>query len=341
MDQFAAIRDALRDLPPPDEAGRAAARARDASLTKPPGSLGRLEEIAIWLAGWRGAAVRAPHVAVFAGEHGVAAPGRAGGAVSAFPAEVTAQMVANFRNGGAAANQLARAAGATFAVIPVGMGRPTRDIALLPAMDEGEACAAMAAGAAALPAGCDLLAPGEMGIGNTTAAAAICHALHGGAAADWTGRGTGVDGAGLAAKVRAVDAAARRAGPVRGLEALRQLGGREIAAMAGAILAARRARVPVILDGYICCAAAACLADEAAALGVRGALDHCVAGHLSAEGAHGALLERLGMAPVLSLGMRLGEGSGAALAIGIVRAAAQCHAGMATFAEAGVAAGGA
>ena len=178
-----------------------------------------------------------------------------------------------------------------------------------------------------------------MGIGNTTAAAAICHALYGGVAADWTGRGTGVDDAGLTAKVRAVEEAARRAGAVRGLEALRQLGGREIAAMAGAILAARLARVPVILDGYICCAAAACLADEAEALGVAGALNHCVAGHLSAEGAHGALLERLGMVPLLSLGMRLGEGSGAALAIGIVRGAAECHAGMATFEGAGVSGG--
>ena len=336
MDDFAAIRAALRDLPAPDADARAAARARDAVLTKPPGALGRLEELAVWLAGWRGVRVAAPHVAVFAGDHGVAAPGRAEGAVSAFPAEVTAQMVANFRAGGAAANQLARAAGAGFSVHEVAPGRPTRDIAAAPAMDEAEVCAAMAAGAAALPEGCDLLVPGEMGIGNTTAAAAICHALHGGAARDWTGRGTGVDGAGLAAKVRAVGDAVRRAGPVRGLDALRELGGWEIAAMAGAILAARRARVPVILDGYICGAAAACLLDEAAALGVAGALDHCVAGHLSAEGAHGALLERLGMAPLLSLGMRLGEGSGAALAIGIVRGAAECHAGMATFADAGV-----
>ena len=339
MRDFEAIREAMRDLPAPDEGARAAARARDAALTKPPGALGRLEDLAVWLAGWRGARVAAPHVAVFAGDHGVAAPGRAGGAVSAFPAEVTAQMVANLRAGGAAANQLARAAGATFSVDALAPGRPTRDIAEAPAMDEGEACAAMAAGAAALPEGCDLLVPGEMGIGNTTAAAAICHALHGGTAADWTGRGTGVDDAGLAAKVRAVEEAVRRAGPVRGLEALRQLGGREIAAMAGAILAARLARVPVILDGYICCAAAACLADEARALGVIGALDHCVAGHLSAEGAHGALLERLGMAPLLSLGMRLGEGSGAALAIGIVRGAAACHAGMATFEGAGVSGG--
>ena len=339
MTDFDAIRAAMRDLPPADEEARAAARARDAVLTKPPGALGRLEELAVWLAGWRGVGVHAPHVAVFAGDHGVAAPGRAGGAVSAFPAEVTAQMVANFEAGGAAANQLARAAGAGFSVLAIEPGRPTRDIALAPAMDEAETCAAMAAGAAALPEGCDLLVPGEMGIGNTTAAAAICHALHGGAAADWTGRGTGVDAAGLDAKRRAVEAAVRRAGAPRGLEALRQLGGREIAAIAGAILAARRARVPVILDGYICCAAAACLADEAAALGVSGALDHCVAGHLSGEAAHGALLERLGMEPLLSLGLRLGEGSGAALAIGIVRAAAACHTGMATFADAGVSGG--
>ena len=151
MRDLDAIRAAMRDLPAPDEDARAAARARDAALTKPPGALGRLEDLAVWLAGWRGVRVEAPHVAVFAGDHGVAAPGRAGGAVSAFPAEVTAQMVANFRAGGAAANQLARAAGATFSVVAIEPGRATRDIAEAAAMDEGEACAAMAAGAAALP----------------------------------------------------------------------------------------------------------------------------------------------------------------------------------------------
>ena len=176
-----------------------------------------------------------------------------------------------------------------------------------------------------------------MGIGNTTSAAAICCALYGGEAADWTGRGTGVDDAGLAIKTRVVAEGVARhadgtgAGANDGLDILARLGGREIAAMAGAIAAARVLRIPVILDGFICCAAAACLAQVS-----KGALDHSLAGHQSAEVGHGALLQRLGKEPLLILGLRLGEGSGGALAINILKAAVACHSGMATFAEAGV-----
>jgi nicotinate-nucleotide--dimethylbenzimidazole phosphoribosyltransferase len=172
-----------------------------------------------------------------------------------------------------------------------------------------------------------------MGIGNTTIAAAIYHALYGGAAADWCGRGTGVDDLGLARKIAAVEAAAaHHKGQLSDpLEVMRRLGGREIAAMAGAILAARMERIPVILDGYVVCAAAALLH----ALD-RTALDHCIAGHVSAEGAHKEVLRRLGKDPLLDLGLRLGEGSGAALAFGLIKAAMACHTGMATFEEAKV-----
>ncbi len=328
------LRRLMRDLPRADVAARDAARARDAQLTKPPGALGRLEDLAIWYCGWRGAAraqVDAPQVLVFAGNHGVVAQG-----VSAFPAGVTAQMVANFRTGGAAINQLADLAGARMDVHALDLDRPTADISLGPAMTEPEVIAALRSGWEAVESTTDLLVVGEMGIGNTTAAAAIALALNGGAASDWTGRGTGLDDAGLRHKAQVVArAVAANAGTgLDGLEVLRRLGGREIAAMAGAILHARMEHVPVVLDGFICTAAAACL-DAAA----PGALDHAIAGHVSAEPGHARLLQHLDKDPLLSLGLRLGEGSGAVLAMGIVRSALACHCGMATFAEAGVSVG--
>ncbi len=329
-----AVRALLARLPEPSDAARAEARARQARLTKPPGSLGRLEDLAVWLAGWRGEArgrVTAPQVAVFAGEHGVATLG-----VSAYPPEVTAQMVAGFEAGGAAINQIARAVGAHLTVHPIELGRPTADFTKGPAMSEAEVVRAMRVGMEAVGAGTDLLVAGEMGIGNTTSAAALCHALHAGAPEDWVGRGTGVDDSGLAAKARAVrlGLAVNPEAARDPLVALMALGGREIAAIAGAVLGARLRCVPVILDGYIATAAAAVL--EAAR---PGALAHCLAGHVSAEAPHAALLARLGLDPLLSLGMRLGEGTGAALAIPVLRAAAECQAGMATFEEAGVSEG--
>ena len=331
---FATFRDLLHQAPAPDQTARDAALARQSVLTKPPGSLGRLEEIAVWFAAWRGVAqprLSAPQVVIFAGNHGVVAQG-----VSAFPAAVTAQMAGNFRAGGAAINQLAAVFGARLDVVALELDRPTADFTAGPAMTEAETVAALATGWNAVAPEADLLVTGEMGIGNTTAAAALALALFGGTAADWTGRGTGVDDAGLARKTAAVAAGLARNPGAAGdpLLALAALGGREIAAMAGAIAAARARRIPVILDGFICCAAAAVLART-----VPGALDHCLAGHLSAEGAHGRLLAALKLDPLLDLGMRLGEGSGAALAIGVVKAALACHSGMATFAEAGVAAG--
>jgi nicotinate-nucleotide--dimethylbenzimidazole phosphoribosyltransferase len=324
------LREALSNAPGPDGNALQGAAERNGQLTKPPGALGRLEDLAIWYASWRGDArpqISAPQVIVFAGNHGVIAQG-----VSAFPPEVTVQMVMNFEHGGAAINQLAKAAGATMNVHALDLDRPTADFTAGPAMSEEELLEALRVGWTAVDHNADLLVVGEMGIGNTTPAAAIACALFGGDAADWTGRGTGVDDAGLANKTRVVaEGIALHGGSGDGLEILRRLGGREIAAMAGAIAAARALRIPVILDGFICSAAAACLANMS-----EGALDHTVAGHQSAEGAHAAVLAKLGKEPLLSLGLRLGEGSGGALAINILKSAVACHSGMATFAEAGV-----
>lgn len=331
LDQF---RLTLTAQPGPIAAASDAARARNGQLTKPPGALGRLEDLAIWYAGWRGTGrpeLAHPQVVIFAGNHGVTARG-----VSAFPAEVTAQMVMNFQHGGAAINQLARSFGARMDVHALDLDAPTADFTQGPAMTEAGVVAALAAGWEAVDPDADLLVTGEMGIGNTTAAAAMAAAIFGGAPADWTGRGTGVDDAGLVRKTEVVSQglAANPGAFGHPLEALRCLGGREIAAMAGAIAAARANRIPVVLDGFICTAAAAVLEREA-----PGALDHAVAGHLSAEGAHAQLLAALDKEPLLQLGLRLGEGSGAALAIGVLKGAIACHSGMATFAEAGVADG--
>jgi len=328
FDDFRAL---IEAMPEADVAAVDAARARQAELTKPVGSLGWLEDIAKWLAGWqRGAPhIDAPLVAVFAGNHGVVAQG-----VSAYPASVTQAMVANFASGGAAINQICKTFDISLRVFELALERPTGDITCEPALDERACAATMAFGMEALAAGPDVICLGEMGIGNTTAAAAIYNALYGGAPEDWVGRGAGADDAALKRKADAVRAAIalHREHLHDPFEVLRRLGGREIAAIVGAILAARVQRVPVLLDGFVVCAAAAVLA----ALDGR-ALDHCMAAHVSAESAHAEALRRLGKRPLLDLGMRLGEGSGAALAVGIVKAAVACHNGMATFAEAGVA----
>jgi nicotinate-nucleotide--dimethylbenzimidazole phosphoribosyltransferase len=331
MDQIRAL---IAGIPGPDGAAAAAAAAREPRLTKPPGALGRLEELALWLSAWQG---RHPPTAerlraiVFAGNHGIAARG-----VSAFPASVTAQMVANFTAGGAAINQLCRSFGIDLAVHALELERPVFDITMEPAMDEAEFVVAFAAGWEAVAADpADLLCLGEMGIGNTTAAAALCHGLFAGSAADWCGPGTGLDAEAVAHKSGVVAAAvARHADAADPLDLARRLGGRELAAIAGAVLAARHLHIPVVLDGFVCTAAAAPLAAVRA-----DALDHCVVGHASTEPGHRRLLARLRKRPLLDLDMRLGEASGAVLAAAVVKAAAACHAGMATFAEAGVTSG--
>ncbi|KAB6717840.1 MULTISPECIES: nicotinate-nucleotide--dimethylbenzimidazole phosphoribosyltransferase [Roseobacteraceae] len=322
----------LKQAPGPDMEAQAAATARNAQLTKPAGSLGRLEEIGIWYAAWRGEGrprIEKPQVAIFAGNHGVTARG-----VSAFPVEVTVQMVANFQQGGAAINQLARNAGASMSVHALDLDRPTGDFTETVAMSDEDCVRALKTGWDAVDPKADLLVVGEMGIGNTTSAAAMAHALFGGLAADWVGRGTGVDDAGLKIKKEVCAAGVALHGGKAPLAILASLGGREVAAMAGAIARARVLRIPVILDGFICCVAAACLEKA-----VPGALDHCIAGHQSAEAAHRAVLEAIDKEPLVSLGLRLGEGSGAGLVIPLVKGAVECLSGMATFAEAGVSAG--
>ncbi|MBO0718106.1 MAG: nicotinate-nucleotide--dimethylbenzimidazole phosphoribosyltransferase [Rhizobiales bacterium] len=328
---FSALRSACLDLPSGSAAASAEVARREAMLTKPPGSLGRLEELVGWLAHWQGRAppqLRQVEILVFAGNHGVAARG-----VSAYPAEVTAQMVANFAAGGAAINQLAQTAGAQLRVIPLSLRQPTADFTQSAALSEQGFLAAVTEGYNAVSPGSDLLCLGEMGIGNTTAAAAIAAALFGGGGARWAGRGTGVDAEGLNRKRQAIDEALTRHAAVlrEPLALAAALGGRELAAILGATLAARRQRVPVLLDGFVCTAAVAPLAKLRA-----DTLAHASASHVSAEAGHRMLLNELELRPLLDLDMRLGEASGAALAVLILRAALACHTGMATFAEAGV-----
>ena len=343
------LADLLSAIAPPPPGGADAAERHLDSLTKPAGSLGRLEEIALRLALLRGGApeVRHPVIFTFAADHGVAAEG-----VSAYPQVVTAQMVENFLRGGAAVNVLARQAGARLVVADFGVAAPlerserlvacpigpgTANIAAGPAMAREQAVRAIETGAAlaqqALDAGADLLATGEMGIGNTTVASTIAAALTGGAPEHVTGRGTGVDDATLARKVAVV----RRALEVNqpdagdGLDVLAKVGGFEIGGLVGVILAGAARRVPVVLDGFI--AGSAALIAVALAPAARHAL---FAAHRSAEPGHALVLDHLGLTPYLDLSLRLGEGTGAALFIHLARAAALVWSEMATFKAAGV-----
>jgi nicotinate-nucleotide--dimethylbenzimidazole phosphoribosyltransferase len=318
-------------LPMADVASAKAARARQDSLTKPPGSLGRLEDLAAFMAEWRATArpeIWKAQALVFAGNHGICAQG-----VNPYPQEVTAQMVANFASGGAAINQLCLVNGAELSVIALDLDRPTNDFTQGPAMTATDCLAALKKGAAAVDAGADVLLLGEMGIGNSTVAAALAAACFGGPVAEWVGPGTGSDPAGIARKIDAIERGLALHGDTIGNAPaiLAALGGREQAAICGAVLAARAARIPVILDGFICTAAAAVLYAADPRL-----LDHCLVGHASAEPGHRKLLSAINKRPVLEFDMRLGEGSGAALALGILRSALACHNGMATFGEAGV-----
>jgi len=330
-DSLAALRARLADLPGPDETAAEAARTRQANLTKPPGSLGRLEDLAIFMAGWRGTErprIDKAQAVVFAGNHGVCAQG-----VNPYPQAVTVQMVANFRAGGAAINQLCRASGAELSVVELALDRPTGDFTQGLALNEAELLEALAHGAMALDPAADVLLLGEMGIGNSTVAAALAQASFGGSAADWVGPGTGSDHAGIQRKIAAIEAGMARHAALLDdtFTTLMAFGGREQAAICGAVLAARVRRIPVLLDGFICTAAAAVLAKLPG-----DALAHCIVSHASAEPGQRLLLKHLGKQAVLDLGMRLGEGSGAAVALGVLRAALEAHNGMATFAEAGV-----
>jgi len=338
------------DLTKPDETARAEALARQGTLTKPPGSLGRLEELSVWVAACQGVCppqqFERARVVVFAGDHGVTASG-----VSAFPAEVTGQMVANFAAGGAAINALAEVAGAGVRVVDIAVdGEPptpaigahkvrrgSGNIAVEDALTRDEALAAIAAGRAIadeeVDSGADLLIAGEMGIGNTTVATTLLAALTGSEPVAVVGRGTGIDDEGWRRKTAAIRDALFRARDVRAdpVALLAVCGGADIAAMAGFLAQAAVRRTPVLLDGVVVTAAAV-VANEMA----RGARDWWQAGHLSTEPAHRIALQRLQLIPILDLGMRLGEGSGAAVALPVLRAAVATLASMATFGEANV-----
>ncbi|WP_375449502.1 nicotinate-nucleotide--dimethylbenzimidazole phosphoribosyltransferase [uncultured Devosia sp.] len=328
---YADVIELLTIVPDGDEAAVAAVRGHDAKLTKPAGSLGQLESLVEFLARWQGRAkprLDNPMVTIFAGNHGVTDQG-----VSAFPREVTAQMVANFTNGGAAISQICALHEINLRVFELALELPTGDITLGPALDDKMCAATIAYGMEAIAGKPDLICIGEMGIGNTTVAAAIYAALYGGTGADWVGRGTGVDDAGLARKTAAVDRALAFHGDAldHPLAILARVGGREIAAMLGALLAARHQKVPVIIDGFVATAAAAIAHAVNPA-----AIDHCLFAHVSAEGGHARALAEMGQTGLLDLGLRLGEGSGAALAAVLAKTALHLHDNMATFESAAV-----
>jgi nicotinate-nucleotide--dimethylbenzimidazole phosphoribosyltransferase len=325
------LRAACLDLPPGNDAAAVAVAARSAMLTKPVGSLGRLESLIEWLARWQGhdlPRLDRVEILVFAGNHGVVGQG-----VSAYPSAVTGQMVGNFSAGGAAINQLARTAHANLRVVPLSLDQPTGDFTVEVALNEQAFLAAVRAGYETVPPDADLVCLGEIGIGNTTAAAALAAALFGGGGIRWAGRGTGIDNAGLARKQAVIDRAIEIHASLLSdpLASCAALGGRELAAILGAALSARRMHIPVVLDGFTSAAAVAPLIKLD-----PGALDHALAAHVSAERGHRALLDALGLKPLLDLGMRLGEASGAAVAVLVLRAALACHAGMASFEEAGI-----
>jgi nicotinate-nucleotide--dimethylbenzimidazole phosphoribosyltransferase len=306
-------------------------RGRAEEVLRPRGALQRLDEIAVWLAGWQRTAtpsVSSPAALLFAADHGVATAG-----VSAYPSSVTAEVFRALEEGVATASVMCDELGVRLSVRDVGVGEPTGDIRHEPAMGAERFGRCWEAGRSAVAdlAGTDLLVLGEMGIGNTTAAAAVCFALFGGSADLWTGRGTGVDDLVFARKLAAVDAAGRRVASEGPLEILCQVGGAELVAIAGATYEARARSIPVLLDGYV--VGAACASLELAA---PGAIAHVLAGHCSAEPGHRLLLEKLGLEPLLDLGMRLGEGSGALAALPLVRLAARCVTDVATFGEWGM-----
>jgi len=319
------------DLPEPDDRMSGRVRERAERVLRPSGALQRLDDVAVWLAGWQRTttpAVESPHVVLFAGDHGIAAAD-----VSAYPAEITRSMFEALRAGVATANVMAAEVGATVSVVDVGVGRPTGDIATEPALTTEGFAECWQAGRKAVMglADVDLLVVGEMGIGNTSAAAAVSAGLFGGDAELWTGRGTGIDDVTLGRKTALVRAAQRRVEGAGPLEVLRQVGGSELVAIAGATLEARTRSIPMILDGFV--VTSACAALEVAR---PGSLDHTVAGHCSAESGHRVLLDKLGKPPLIDLGLRLGEGTGALAALPLVRLATRAVNEVATFEEWGL-----
>ena len=317
----------LSELTEPDQLAKRQIANRLDEILRPVGALNRLDKLAIFIAGWQASSepmIKRPHILIFAGDHGVASAG-----VSAYPTDVTASMMLAFQSGVSTINALAEVAGATVTAVDVGVGRPTKDIRYEAAMSPERFEEAWEIGGKTVrEMDCDLLVLGEMGIGNTTPSAAICASLVGGDVESWVGRGTGVDDVGLARKCAAVQKAVSRVGSVTPYETLRQLGGTEMVAIAAAIAEARKFRIPIVLDGFVVSAAATPLYKSN-----PGAIDHCLAGHQSAELGHRRLLEFLNMNPILDLEFRLGEGSGAAAAIPLISMACAAATKVPTFSE--------
>ena len=330
LNNFDEIKKVFSAFPAPCEKSEKLAIERDSELTKASGSLGKLEEMAFWVSRWQArhpATITRPRVAVFAGNHGVADLG-----VSNFPKESTAKMVENFKNGGACVNQLCKQHDAELRVYEMGLDNPTADFTTTPAMTEEQCVNAITYGMTTVEPGVDMLCVGEMGIGNTTSACAMACAMFGGTGENWTGAGTDV----YENKVRVVNEAVNKHqdnftidGKVDGLKVLQHLGGYELCGIVGAIIAARMANVPVIVDGYIATVAMAVLYTYDPSY-----IDHCIISHLSSESGHIRLLDTIAKQPLLNMEMSLGEASGAVLALGLVKSAINCHNGMATFAEA-------
>jgi nicotinate-nucleotide--dimethylbenzimidazole phosphoribosyltransferase len=326
------VKSLLADLPTADVESAGAVRERASQVLRPLGALERLDEIAIWLASWQRRPtprVDTVNALVFAADHGVAVSG-----VSAYPPEVTEVMLRALRGGVATASVMSTTLGVELSVIDVGVGRPTGDITREPALTSArfDECWGLGREAVSAIGRPDLLVVGEMGIGNTTAAAAVCAGLFGGDADLWTGRGTGIDDASILKKKAAVDTARQRVEEVTDpFEVLRQVGGSELVALAAAVTEARIRSIPVVLDGFV--VSAACAVLEVAR---PGSLEHTVAGHCSAELGHRLLLDKLGQSPVLDLGMRLGEASGGLAAVPLIRLAARCVTDVGTFGEWGL-----
>lgn len=322
------LRESLERLPTCDQPSQNAVRDRASNVLRPTGALQTLDEIAILIAGWHATSaprITRPAALVFAADHGVASS-----SVSAYPADITASMLKAYQSGKSTLSVFAKIAGATVHAVDVGVGRPTKDIQVEAAMSQQRFHEAITAGRNAVEQlDADLLVLGEMGIGNTTAAAAVTAAILGGATTSWVGRGTGVDEEGMARKCSAVDRAVTRIKEIKDpLEILRQVGGAEIAAMAGALVAARLRRLPVVIDGYVVTSAALPLHQISST-----ALDHCLFGHCSAEQGHRKVLTHLNKLPILDLSMRLGEGSGAMAAVPLITMACSGVTDVPTFQE--------
>ena len=321
----------LTKIPKFDNFKASKAKQLQNELLKPVGSLGKLEEYAIWMAGWQRKikpSIKNAHCLIFAGNHGIANKG-----VSAFPPEVTAQMVANFKEGGAAINQLCELAELKLKVTPLELEKPTRDFSENLAMEIEDVISAMQIGFDSVPSNCDLLVLGEMGISNTTSASALSCALFNETVESMTGIGTGLNEIQLANKISVIKSALKLHGTKfkSTLKILSCFGGREMAAIVGSVISARLKSVPVLLDGFICTAAASSLI-----LFDQNMLDHCLISHLSTEPGHLKILSYLNKEPILDLNLRLGEGSGAAVASLILKSALAAHNGMSTFSEASV-----